>query len=284
MAKTESRACGRKGHCADDRECAISSSSSSAQNQTRTARTATRQQLTNQANQAGVCFVLNEYSDDPDTPAYTVGQNVHLPSEGTEQIPLTPTASAAVETKNNDRAMDDNDEIWATEGDHRTGWNKTFKSGTYRGMLYGIVLRDYPKQVVTLTKAKSVSTNMREFLSWAQRHYRIDVTASTNARQVDQHLLVRVQVDVNRSLTKVRTRIPSGYSARSAVPFAKKNVIRSGKTQLHVPINTRTTGGATHTRERRIVLLVELTLILFRVRSSTPSRQHVQLLRIVTKR
>ena len=36
-------------------------------NQTRTARMATRQQLTNQANQAGMCFVLNEYSDDPDT-------------------------------------------------------------------------------------------------------------------------------------------------------------------------------------------------------------------------
>ena len=211
MAKTKSRACDRKGHCADDRECAISSSSSSAQNQTRTARTATRQQLTNQANQAGVCFVLNEYSDDPDKSAYTVGQNVPLPSEGTEQIPLTPTASAAVETKNNDRAMDDIDEIWATEADHRTGWNKTFKSGTYRGMLCGIVLRDYPKQVVTLTKAKSVSTtNMREFLSWAQRHYRIDVTASTNARQVGQHLLVRVQVDVNRCFTKVRTGIPSG--------------------------------------------------------------------------
>ena len=61
----------------------------------------------------------------------------------------------------------DNDEIWATEADRRTRWNKTFKSGTYRGMLYGIALRDYAKQVVSLTKAKSVPTNMREFLSWA---------------------------------------------------------------------------------------------------------------------
>ena len=82
------------------------------------------------------------------------------------------------------RVMDDNDEIWATEADHRTGWNKTFKSGTYRGMLYGVVLRDYPKQVVSLTKAKSVPTNMREFLSWAQRHDRIDVTASTVERRL----------------------------------------------------------------------------------------------------
>ena len=50
------------------------------------------------------------------------------------------------------------------------------------GMLYVIVLRDYPKQVVSLTKAMSVPTNMREFPSWAQRHYRIDVTASTVER------------------------------------------------------------------------------------------------------
>ena len=32
-------------------------------------------------------------------------------------------------------------------------------------------------------KAKSVPTNMREFLSWAQRYYRIDVTASTVERK-----------------------------------------------------------------------------------------------------
>ena len=116
-----------------------------------------------------------------------VGQNVPQPREATEQIPLTPTDSAAVDIKNtatfNDRVMDDNDEPWATETDHRTGWNKTFKSGAYRGILYGMVLRDYPKQVVSLAKAKNVPTNMREFLSSAQRHYRIDVTASTVERK-----------------------------------------------------------------------------------------------------
>ena len=53
-----------------------------------------------------------------------VGQNVLLPTEASEQRSLTPTASAAVDIKNtpnfNDRAMDDNDELWATEADHRT--------------------------------------------------------------------------------------------------------------------------------------------------------------------
>ena len=66
--------------------------------------------------------------------------------------------------------MDDNDEPWLSEADHRTGWNKEFKSGTYRRILYEIVLRVYPKQVVTLAKAKSVAANMREFLSGAQVH------------------------------------------------------------------------------------------------------------------
>ena len=52
---------------------------------------------------------------------------------------------------------------WASETDHRTGCNKECKSGTCRGMLYGVVLREYPKQVVSLGKAKSVPANMREF-------------------------------------------------------------------------------------------------------------------------
>ena len=82
--------------------------------------------------------------------------------------------------------MDDNDERLLSETDHWTGWNKEFKNGTYRGMLYGLVVRDYPKQVVSLAKAKSVPTNMREFLSWAQRHYRIDVTASTVERNTGE--------------------------------------------------------------------------------------------------
>ena len=80
-----------------------------------------------------------------------VGQHVPLPTETTEQVPLTLTGSAAVDTKDtatfNARVMDDNDEIWAIEAEHRTGWNKTFKSGTFRGMLKGVVLRDYPNKM-----------------------------------------------------------------------------------------------------------------------------------------
>ena len=91
-AKTECRACGRKGHWAHDRDCAMSPSSSSSQNQIRTARVTTPQHLSNQANQVGMSFVLNDDSDDPDTSAYIVGQNVPLPTESARQTLLTPTA------------------------------------------------------------------------------------------------------------------------------------------------------------------------------------------------
>ena len=130
----------------------LSPSSLSSQNQTRTARMTTQQHLSNQAKQVGMGFVLNDYSDDPDTSAYMVGQNVPLPTESARQTLLTPIASAAPAGADTNKggifdvhAMDDNDEPWLSQTDHKTGWNKEFKSGTYRGMLYGIVLRDYPK-------------------------------------------------------------------------------------------------------------------------------------------
>ena len=97
---------------------------------------------------------------------------------------LTPTASAKKASTFDIHAMDDNDETLVSETDHGTVCNKEFKSGTYRGMLCGIVLRDYPEQVLSLSKVKSVPANMREFLSCAQRQYRIDVTTSTVERKI----------------------------------------------------------------------------------------------------
>ena len=148
-----------EGHWANDREYEMSSSRLSTQNRARTARMATRQRLHNRKVRRG--YVSSSTS--------TV----------TIRIPLPDMKNTATFR---DRAMEDNDEPWL-EADHRTGWNRTFESGTYRGMLYGIVLRDYPKQVVSLAKAKSVPTNMREFLSWTQTQYRSDVTASTVERK-----------------------------------------------------------------------------------------------------
>ena len=61
-----------------------------------------------------MCFVVNDYSDDPDTSAFMVGQNVPLPKESARQTPLTSDASTAVDTEKcrifDVHAMDDNDE------------------------------------------------------------------------------------------------------------------------------------------------------------------------------
>ena len=88
---------------------------------TRTARVTTQQHLSNQAKQDGMCFV---FSDDPDTSAYMVCQNVPL-TESARQLLLTPIASAApaaVDTRKGSifdvHAMGDKDEPWLSETDH----------------------------------------------------------------------------------------------------------------------------------------------------------------------
>ena len=144
-------------------------------------------------------------------------------------------------------------------------------------MLYGVVLRDYPKQVVSLIKAGSVPANMREFFSCDTKN----TTASTrqlplySAKQASRHLLFPAQVDAKSSLTRVRKNIPSGQRARFVAPF-EKSVERHDWTQLYVLNDIRITGRATHTRERHIASIVELSLILLCVRSAMLTRQHAQ--------
>ena len=186
-AKIECRACRRKGHWANDRECATSASRPSTQDQTRAARMATRQQLSNQANQVGVCFVLNQYSGDPDTSADMVGRNVPLPTEPTEQIPLTPTASAAVNIKNTAtfdvRVMDDNDEPWATEADHRTGWNKNVQDWNVSWNAVWNCFARFSETSCIADQSKERLHNHARVSLLAQRNYRTDVTASTVERK-----------------------------------------------------------------------------------------------------
>ena len=195
----------------------------------------TRQHPTNQANQAGVRFVLNKYSDDPVTSAYGWSKRM------------------------------DNDEIWATEADRRTGWNKTFKSGTYRGMLHGVVLRGYPKQIVSLTTAMSVPTNMREFLSWAQRHYRIDVTASTVERKTSGPEFVGTCLGGCEEFSHKGSCAFSQVNVKDMWYRSKGRTSSAATRSSYMSLDTRTTGEATHTRERRAASIVEITLILFRV-------------------
>ena len=64
---------------------------------------------------------------------------------------------------------------WTTTTNHGRPKSITGQAGTKRS-------RAERGQVVSRAKAKSVTTNMREFLSWAQKHYRIDATASSRTQ------------------------------------------------------------------------------------------------------
>ena len=95
--------------------------------------------------------------------------------------------------------------------------------------------------------------NMREFLSWAQRHYSIDVTSSTVQRKTGEPTSVGpcpggckdfTHQGSNARFIKVTCKI--------CVPFGVKNVISHDKTRLHALIDTRMTGEAMHPRERHI--------------------------------
>ena len=109
-----------------------------------TARMTTQLHLFSQPKKVTTCFVLNDYSDDSEIFANIAGQNVRLPTKSTGQTLLTPiasTTSTAADTRTESiidvRALD-------SETDYKSGWNTRFQGGTYRGMLYGVVLRDYP--------------------------------------------------------------------------------------------------------------------------------------------
>ena len=119
---------------------------------------------------------------------------------------------------------------------------------------------------------------MREFLSWAQRHYRIDVTASNVERKT------------------------GGPASAGTCPGGCKEFSRKGSNAHSIMLTCKTCGAVRkeerypqrqdpatcsqqHTDQRgsNAHCRLELTLILFRVRSSERSKQHVLLLRIVTK-
>ena len=67
-------------------------------------------------------------------------------SSGRSDRASTLDADSFRHCQHNARAVDDNDEIWTIEADHRTGWDKE------RIVACCVFfLRDYPKQVVSLT-------------------------------------------------------------------------------------------------------------------------------------
>ena len=141
-------------------------------------------------------FVLNDCSDDSGILADIVDQNVLL-KESIGKTFLAPTASTAftaVDTRTDSVsdvcAVDHDDEPWLTETDYKWGWDTRFKSGVYRGMANGVVLRCYPERVEPPIEVKSVSRNMREFLPRTQEHHRIDATTAFLQRKTGAPALV----------------------------------------------------------------------------------------------
>ena len=79
--------------------------------------------------------------------------------------------------------MDDKDEIWATEADHRTNGTKRSRAERVVVCCMELFCAIFRNKLYRRPKQRALPTNMREFLSWAQRHYRIDVTAPTAERK-----------------------------------------------------------------------------------------------------
>ena len=164
----------------------MSPSSLSSKTQTHTARmTITITPLSSQPKKVTTCFVLDDCSGDSETLASEAGQNVPLPTESTNWTDVSDTDSIF-----DVHAVDNDDEPWLTETEYNSGWNTRFKSGMSRGMLCGVVSRNYPKQVVSLIKAENVPANMHKFPPWTQKHNRIDATTSNLQRKTGEPTFV----------------------------------------------------------------------------------------------
>ena len=131
----------------------MSPSSLSPKTQTHASRTMTQRHLSSQPEKVTTCCVLNDCSDDSGILADVADQNVLLPKESTGQTFQTPTASTAstaVDTRTESVsgvcAVDDDDELWLIERVYKSGGDTRFKSGVYRGVLNGFVLRDFSKK------------------------------------------------------------------------------------------------------------------------------------------
>ena len=211
------------------------------------------------------CFVLNDCIHDSGILADVADQSVLLPKESTEQTLLTPTAStasSAVDTRKesvSDVCAVDNDRLIVT--DYKSGWDTRFKSGVYRGMPNGVILRDYPKQVEPPIEVKSVSRNMREFLPGTQEHHRTDATTSIFTAQNRRTDIVALRLSECKELSrKVRKNISPDQRARFVDSSQNASHITTGFNDRFK--NTRGSHGETvYRRKGYITPITEPTLI-----------------------
>ena len=72
----------------------------------------------------------------------------------------------------------DNDDPWSNEADYRHGWSKQFTTGS---MKYGVILLDYPKQVLP-SRTWCPNTCPSSCVE-LKKHHRIEVTMSATERK-----------------------------------------------------------------------------------------------------
>ena len=186
----------------------------------------------------------------------TAGGKVSFSMESTRETPWTPTVPIAVDTRTKNildvHAVDDDDESWSSEDKHKSGWNTRFKGGTYRGMLYGVVLQNYSRQVVLLVRAGDVPVNFS--LGHKNTTKLMRRLPFYSAKQTNRHLLFRVKVDAK----KLSYKGSEEHSVRKM-----RDTVRKGRRTPRLDPNSfsrRHTGKTNYTRERYIASIIELTL------------------------
>ena len=122
-------------------------------------------------------------------------------------------------------------------------------------MLCGDVLRDYPKQVVSSIEAENAPANMREFLTWTQKHCHIDAKTSVSQRKTDETSFV-----VACSSGRIRKSTSSEQSARF-VASCENSVERRDWIEIHVPHAPR---------RRHTESIVEAILLVFLTKATSP--------------
>ena len=170
--------------------------------------------------------------DDNETFTNMVDGEVSLSMEPTKPIFPTPVAFNAVDTgkKNipNIHTANDDDGPRSNGDEHKSDRNTRFKNGTYRGMLSGDVLRDYPKQVVPPTKAGNASTDVCECLSWTQKYLWRWCNDSCFSAQKET---TRARVGKNGPLARIRK--------KHLVRTKPKDSWHSSKTALFIATGSR---------------------------------------------
>ena len=166
--------------------------------------------------------------------------------------------------------MGDDDDPSSREADHTHGWSKQFTTGSFRGMEWGIVLRDYPKKVLSIFKSTKVPEHMSEFLYWAHKHHRIDTTTPTVERKQPESSQGPCMDGCKEFLVKGRQLVSSGRRARNVYRAQWRETLSTARSQDMCSPHTGHRG-SNAIPGRHIVSMAERTSTQFHAKFATNS-------------